>query len=86
MQDPEGTTYWTYDALDGVYATFGLVLDTEQGTRVLLTDGDEVDIDGENVALKAFPASRRYRRLICSVKNDHIALSCVWPRAIDLRE
>lgn len=56
------------------------VLDTESGTLVVPRESEQYILSGSmNVAVRAFPSSKWYRYLVCSVKEDHAEITCLWP-------
>lgn len=63
-----------------------IVLDTDGGTLILHEDTQEQFLltPGVNVEVRTFPNSKWYGCLVCSIKEDHALVSCIWP--IDLDE
>jgi hypothetical protein len=57
-----------------------IVLDTINGTMVVNGDAQPFILaDDLNVSLRTFPDSHWYQTLICSVKEDYILISSIWP-------
>jgi hypothetical protein len=57
-----------------------VVLDTENGSLICEDKSEPYWLShGMNVGLRAFSDSRWYVNLVCSIKEDHVLVSCIWP-------